>query len=149
MSSVTQILWWIVDEISCNIPIIAESVYHDIIAIVSKISWKYHIARYMVIPSSNQKPLFHFLRPLQWGKTEMGLWTNNRNSRSNPYMFFCSGEVLENSRWARVSLKLWTNKQKPTKTAVSTSLFRRFGLCVTLHNILHNQQRLPVANPAR
>ena len=72
----TQISWCIVDEISCNILVIAELLYCDIIIIVGKISQKYHIARYLVIPSPSipslhplKDPTFVLYKGESFGKT--------------------------------------------------------------------------------
>ena len=68
ISSVIQISWRIVDEISCNISIMAELLYRDISVIVVKTA--YCIGRYLVIPSPYLEPgtLFHhasiFPRPI-------------------------------------------------------------------------------------
>ncbi len=48
-----QISWCIIIGFSRNILIIAESLYRDIIVIVSHVSWLYRIVRYPAIPTPN------------------------------------------------------------------------------------------------
>ncbi len=84
-----QISWCIIIEFSRNISIIAESIYRDIIIIVSHVSWLYRIVRYSATPTPTEnstgneatfefKSWFHFKSrvwtELLWTESWNGIW---------------------------------------------------------------------------